>query len=207
MKDRVNDVILRFCGEFVKDPYLCYTEHGIHALFFQRLYDALPEEERYFIWNDQRVCVLQKEYPTACDLGKPKRSNWDISLIRTPPETLSEKNPYDYFRLDTVVEFGLNEAGDHLKDDIQRLAHAGSNVDNKYCVHLYRFSEGISGRDWSIRSKRILSLKEIMEMVSGTAVTVYLAVADATDTFERGMWKITKDSVSGSILSGFELKL
>lgn len=198
MEDRVRDAILNFTGEFVSNPYLSYTEHGIHALFFNRLYSAIPENSRYFTWDGQKVCALQKEYPTACDLGKSQRQNWDISIIKTPPETNSEKNPYDYFRLNSVVEFGMNEAGDHLEDDINRLAHPDSNVDNKFCLHLYRFSEGFSGRDWSIRSKRILSLGDIHKMVENTDVIVYLAVADITRTAKTGLWKITADSVSGS---------
>ena len=193
----VEQSLYEFCAEFVDTPYLCYTEHGIHALFFQRLYDAIPEESRYFTWQDRKVCVIQKEYPTASDLGKPKRQNWDLSVIKMPPETISDKNPFDFFRLEFVIEFGLNEAREHLVEDVRRLSHPSSNVENRYCVHLYRFSDGVSGRDWSTRSKRILGLNDIREIVSGTDVTVFLAVADTTGTLKNGFWKITSDSLSG----------
>jgi hypothetical protein len=77
--DLTRATIIAFCRDFLSRPYLCYTEHGLHALFFSRLYDALPSEERYTYCNDRQLCVLQKEYPTATKLGKSKRQHWDIS--------------------------------------------------------------------------------------------------------------------------------
>jgi hypothetical protein len=38
--------LVEFCKEFVEHPYLCYTEHGLHALFFARLYERLPSPMR-----------------------------------------------------------------------------------------------------------------------------------------------------------------
>jgi len=64
----VYQTIAAFCVEFVDHPYLCYTEHGQHALFYTKLYSALPEELRYATWQQQKICVLQKEYPTAKNL-------------------------------------------------------------------------------------------------------------------------------------------
>jgi hypothetical protein len=86
--EKVRTVATDFCTEFVKNPYLCYTEHGLHALFYTKLYNALTPAERYTEWAAHRVCVIQKEYPTARSLGKPRRQNWDIALIKTPPESL-----------------------------------------------------------------------------------------------------------------------
>ena len=32
----------QFCRQLTTSPYLSYTEHGLHALFFTMLYDFLP---------------------------------------------------------------------------------------------------------------------------------------------------------------------
>lgn len=108
--------IVHFTTEFLHNPYLCYTEHGLHALFYAQLYHALPAEQRYLTWQKQRICVLQKEYPTAHNLGKPQRQHWDIALIQNPPQHSrpSDVGAYDYLKLAAVVEFGLNENAAHL---------------------------------------------------------------------------------------------
>jgi len=71
--ETVRQTIIQFCTEFMEHPYLCYTEHGQHALFYARLYNALSPEHRYTIWRGQKIGVVQKEYPTAGKLGKPRR--------------------------------------------------------------------------------------------------------------------------------------
>ena len=87
------------------------------------------------------MCVLQKEYPTADALGKPKRQHWDIAVLKNPLACLPGKQPpYDYLCLAAVIEFGLNEAREHLEDDIDRLRHPGANVEQGYFVHLYRLT-------------------------------------------------------------------
>ncbi|MBO8167891.1 MAG: hypothetical protein H0Z35_01755 [Thermoanaerobacteraceae bacterium] len=95
----VRNVIEDFCREFSKFPYLCYTEHGLHARFYSALYNALPPAARYINWEGKKICVIQKEYPTAGTLGKPRRQNWDIAVIQNPPSTLPGKEPsYDYLK-------------------------------------------------------------------------------------------------------------
>ena len=96
--DIVRETIETFCLEFAEHPYICYTEHGLHALFFSRLYDALPEDQRYFEWDGRKVCAVQKEYATADNLGKSKRQHWDIAVLRNLPVTRME-HPYDFFGL------------------------------------------------------------------------------------------------------------
>ena len=38
--DSVRSTAKEFCLEFVQNPYLCYTEHGLHARFYAMLYNA-----------------------------------------------------------------------------------------------------------------------------------------------------------------------
>jgi hypothetical protein len=85
------------------------------------LFNVMLEQQRYLTWNNQKVCVLQKEYPTAGKLGKPQRQHWDIAVLKNPPESLETKNTYDYLKLFAAIEFGMNEAKEHLEDDIERL--------------------------------------------------------------------------------------
>jgi hypothetical protein len=192
------NTLINFCNEFVRDPYLCYTEHGLHALFFSKLYNALPEESRYTACNGHRLCVLQKEYPTAHHLGKSRRQHWDISLIRTPVEAPDRPNVYDYLPLAAVVEFGLNCPSNHLGEDIRRLCHEGANVDNRFVVHLYRLSpaaDKISGRDWAPESNILCSRESVQVVLRNRPVEVFYGVVDATEANQSGLWIITGDRI------------
>ena len=134
-----------FLKEFIRNPYLCYTEHGLHALFFARLYDAL-KTDALDDFKGHQVCRVQKEYPTADTLGKSRRQHWDIALLDLPCDARS----YDSLPLWAVVEFGLNAKLDHLMDDLARVSHPKANTKRRYVVHLYRLSKSgakLSSRD------------------------------------------------------------
>jgi len=195
----VRKVIKDFCIEFLNYPYLCYTEHGLHARFYCLLYNALPSNQRYVDCEGKRICVIQKDYPTADVLDKPRRQHWDIAIIQSPPSSKPGKSPsYDNLTLNSVVEFGLNATKRHLVDDINRLCHPNSNVKNKFVVHLYRLSNSISGRDWSPDSAQLLDLPEILELVHNKDVDVYFGrhQFDKTRPFQSGIWRLYKDKVS-----------
>ncbi len=189
----IRQTIIRFCEEFIKHPYLCYTEHGQHALFYSNLYAALPEAHRYINCQQQKVCVIQKEYPTAEKLDKPRRQHWDIAVLR---EEKDQK--YDYIKLLAAIEFGMNEAKEHLIEDIRRLEHTGSNVEHGFIVHLYRLSQAgqqFSGRDWSSGSTQILTLEQVKELSKQTSIEIYYAMADSTGTYKNGVWIIHNEQI------------
>ncbi len=198
----VRRVLADFCLEFVRNPYLCRTEHSLHVRFYHMLYDVLPPEERYAEVDGKRVCTIQKEYPTGTNLGKSKRQGWDISVIRLPPSTApGSEYPYDSLRLDSVVEFGMNEKRDHLEDDIRRLSRAGSQVDNRYLVHLYRLSNDAqgrkaSGRDWSPKSSLILRKERVSDVLGDHDIELYYGMYDNTNTFEVGAWRIHNRTIA-----------
>ena len=157
----------------------------------------MPASQRYTYWKDHKVCVVQKEYPTAHRLDKPKRQHWDLSVIKTPPESSAPegKPSYDYLKLACVVEFGMNESQGHLLDDIQRLSSAieDGSVDQAFILHLYRLSKPgarFSDRDWSANSKRILSKDDVAEMGRGRPVEILYCMADSTGTYKPGVWQI-----------------
>ena len=198
--DIVRHITEKFTLEFIRNPYLCYTEHGLHALFYTMLYNALHPDQRYTTWNNQKVCVIQKEYPTAGKLGKPRRQHWDIAVIKTPPSSIisKDKHSYDYLKLSSVVEFGMNESEEHLVDDIERLSHEDANVDQGIIVHLYRLSESgakLSGRDKSARSKQILFKETISEIGLDKPIEIYYGLFDNTGTYESGAWLIYNGSI------------
>ncbi len=190
----LENTIEAFCLRFLDEPYLCYTEHGLHALFSTWLYNALPPEQRYTDWYGRKLCVVQKEYPTAGALDKPRRQHWDIAVIQTPPQCWANKQPaYDYLRLAAIVEFGLNEARAHLEDDIARISHADANADKGYAIHLYRLSkpgEKFSGRDWSSKSAQICTPADVRQLVGGKSVTVYYGVWDGSGKHKTELWRI-----------------
>ena len=195
MLEIIRNTIKAFCLEFLRNPYLCYTEHGQHAMFYSMLYNALPEEQRYITWGGQKVCVIQKEYPTAGKLGKPQRQHWDIAVLKSPPESIVEgAGSYDYLKLFAVIEFGMNEAEEHLKDDVERLYHPEANLEHAFIVHLYRLSESsnlFSSRDWSPKSPRIVSLDQAKELSKGLQVDIFYGVADSTKQKESGVWLVS----------------
>ena len=189
----IRQTITYFCKEFIDHPYLCYTEHGQHALFYSKLYAALPEGQRYITCQQQKVCTIQKEYPTAAKLGKPRRQHWDIAVLQ---EGAAQ---YDYINLLAAIEFGMNEAEEHLLEDIRRLDHSESNVENGFVVHLYRLSQSgqqFSGRDWSPGSSQILTREQVREISERTSVEIYYGMADSTGTYENGIWLIKNGQIS-----------
>lgn len=195
VNDKVKETIRKFVYEFIERPYLCYTEHGQHARFYQMLYEALDPTERYVTCMGQEVCAIQKEYPTAGNLGKPQRQHWDIAIIKSPVEGAPKKKPfYDYLKLEAIVEFAMNEAKDHLKDDIERVCHADANTDHRYIIHLYRLSKAgdqFSMRDWSPSSKQILTVADVKEMIPvGKSVIIFYGMYDDTDKSKNGVWLI-----------------
>lgn len=156
-----------FLEMFLANPYLCYTEHGIHAFFYQHLYSALPEEYRSLNIpviglgkkiEDIRMCRIQKEYPTHGTLGKGRRQNWDIAVIRDIDNSETKVSyDYDHLPLCSIIEFGLNSNLMHLIDDFLRVRHQEANTDSAFLVHLCRFSgreqKRISSRDLSYKSQ------------------------------------------------------
>ncbi len=170
----------RFAAEFVRDPYLCYTEHGLHALFYAKLLTALPDAGRFTSWNGTRVCTIQKEYRTAGTLGKSKRQHWDIALLKVPLHSACSGRdyPYDNLRLAAVVEFGLNAGEKHLLEDIRRLGHPDANVDNTFVAHFCRLTTpgaAISARDRSTRSKSVVTVERAAQLVAGKPVQLVYA--------------------------------
>ena len=194
MRELIRESVQVFCLEFLADPYLCYTEHGQHALFFSRLLQRIPESARYLMWQGERVCTVQKEYPTADKLGKSQRQHWDVAVIKSPPSSkTSGAKSFDYLRLEAAIEFGMNAAFEHLQDDIERLSHPDSNTDYGFAVHFHRLSDPtslFSGRDWSPSSTRIVEKEMIREVVNDRPVEVYLGVSDSTGEVESGLWVI-----------------
>lgn len=201
MKKVVEKSVKDFCIEFVKHPYLCYTEHGQHARFYCLFYNALPQNKRYINWEGKKMCVIQKEYRMADACGKPKRQHWDISIIKSPPTNHCGLTPsYDYLTLDSAVEFGLNEKEEHLVDDINRLCHPKSNVNNKFIVHLYRISDRgtnkASNRDLSPKSASLLTKEEIAKLSQNKDVGIFFGQFDSTRKYQSGVWYIYKNSIS-----------
>ncbi len=194
MRELIRESVQAFCLEFLADPYLCYTEHGQHALFFSRLMQRIPESSRYFTWQGERVCAVQKEYPTADKLGKSQRQHWDVAVVKLPPSSkTSGAKSFDYLRLEAAIEFGMNEALEHLQDDIERISHQDSNADYGFVIHFHRLSDPsshFSSRDWSPSSKRIVKREMIIELAIDRPVEVYFGVRDSTGEVESGLWVI-----------------
>ena len=42
---RTEDVLQAFCKEFIENPYLCYTEHGLTTELYARTSDQITLDE------------------------------------------------------------------------------------------------------------------------------------------------------------------
>ncbi len=199
--------LIALLQDHVKHPYAQYTEHGVHAYFIARLYNALPLNERYLTLPGQgRVCRVQKEYPTPKHLDKSRRQGWDVCLLRSPyqPSATADVQRPLFDRLDTeaIVEFGLNASHEHLVEDVRRLAHKDVRSDLRFIAHLMRASgpraaDRLSLRDCSVsdsRSKafrmrdRILVALDASTETEGAAVTVFLCIPERNGA---EIWKLT----------------
>jgi len=171
----VRQTAIGLVQEYMAQPYLARSEHGLHVLYFDKLWDALPPNRRYVTVGQHRLCAIQKEYPTDGALGKPKRQNWDIALLKEPMDGIcSDRCPLESLPLAAVIEFGLNEASDLLCDDLCRLSRA-TQVDYGLIVHLYRLTaskQQLSGKDWSTNSKRILNRCQAEMLYQGFSYTL-----------------------------------
>ena len=146
------------------------------------------------------MCVIQKEYPTASNLGKSTRQHWDVSVVETPPASIATgPQAYDFLRLSAAVEFGMNARKEHLVGDIERLSHPEANVGQGFVVHLYRLSEPgalLSQRDWSPNSARILTPDEAGELSRGTQVEILYGMYDGTRRHRQGVWLVKQGETS-----------
>lgn len=198
-KEQAMEVVRWFAADFLREPHRCYTEHGIHALFFSHLLSKLSPHERFFDLRGRQVCVLQKEYPTATKLGRSKRQHWDVALAQPPNESSTDAYPMDSLRLELVFEFGLNEDAEHLHDDLERLSHPEANVEWPVAVHLQRLNqraEMLSNRDRSPRSVKNLRLEDVVALQSQyPSVSVIFANVDFTGSSEAGVWEVSRRGV------------
>lgn len=148
----IKETLEQFLSEFIEKPYLCYTEHGLHALYFAQLYKALGDK-CYTELDAKPICIIQKEYPTNDKFEKSRRQNWDIAVIDS--SGIKNEIKYDYLPLEAIIEFGLNASICHLCDDFLRISHPKSNSESGYVVHLYRLNKKFSDRDISENAKDI----------------------------------------------------
>jgi hypothetical protein len=192
-------ILVEFCKDFIEHPYRCYTEHGIHALFYTKLYNALPEAARYADVGGRKVCVVQKEYPTHDSIGRSRRQHWDIAVIKTPVALPECARAYDHLHLAAVVEFGMNVGRGHLEDDIDRLSDKRANLDLPLAAHFYRFSPSsarVSRRDWAANAESRLRLEDIPSMFPpGSRAIVYFGVVGDTAAYPAALWRVTPDRV------------
>jgi hypothetical protein len=189
MKNKIEDCIKEFCLEFLESPYLCYTEHGLHARFYHKLLEKLGEANTIVDFQGKKLCIVQKEYPTSTSLGKSRRQNWDISIINK--DNIKKGKQYDDLMLDAVVEFGLNASEKHLEGDIGRLTHKDANLINPFIVHLCRISKNFSKRDIGNNNKKNLSIGAIKKIYDKAAenkesnLVIYFGKTDE-------IWRIDK---------------
>ena len=190
-EDVVRYALEDFCLDFLESPYMCYTEHGMHAMFYRRLMNSLPNESLYTRVGGRDVCTVQKEYRMGSDVGKSRKAHWDIAVLEKS-QSADAENWYDYLRLNSVAEFGLNSDEGHFEDDVERLSHEQSGVPNCFIVNLYRYSRSLTGRDWQNEHEAFVSPVEMNNLIRkhGNKVVAYFALVDDTTGRRDGPYRI-----------------
>ena len=92
----------------------------------------------------------------------------------------------------------MNEAEEHLDDDIKRLCHPDANVESAFWVHLYRISQGgakFSHRDWSSNSARIVSLEKAASLTISYPVELYYCLYDSTCRYQTRAFRIHNGNI------------
>jgi len=189
IKISVENSIKKLLTEFGDQPYMCYTEHGIHARFYQILAEAIKNsgiKGTFEFQKSMQIGLIQKEYPTKNHLGRTQRQHWDIAIIdpKQPKPKNNQHNltGYDFLKLHSVVEFGLNDSLEHLIDDIDRLLHNDSNVELKYIVHLMRSSENstpkVSRRDLTDKYKNYKDILNIPTVLTHKETSKQYKITD-----------------------------
>jgi len=187
----VEKTIEDFCFEFMARPFLCYTEHGLHALFYASLVGNIPKKERQVRVGGKDIHVVQKEYPMVDKQGGSKRAHWDIAVL-DDVQTPDRQRWYDTLTLNSAIEFGLNESIDHLRRDVQRLSHENSGMKRGYIIHLHRFSRSVTRRDWIREHARAASRASIDSILrnEGRNVTAYFVGVDSVTGKRDGPWRL-----------------
>jgi len=199
IEELVENTIEDFCLEFLKFPYLCYTEHGLHAMFYAKLLDNMPVNRRIIRVGDKDICIVQKEYSMAHRQGESKRAHWDIAILEDT-QASDKGNWYDFLKLNSVVEFGLNESIDHLERDVKRLSHQESGVKHGFVVHLHRYSRAVTRRDWVRKHGRTKMQIEVQDEIQsilrdvGGDVIAYFALVDSVTGTKVGPLRMDRTS-------------
>lgn len=161
-KEKLEEIIIEFCENFLKQPYMCYTEHGWHAYFYSKFLKKWKETTELMMKWEYKICIIQKEYPTLSPLiYTTKRQHWDIAMLdedngevieidseKLKKATDKELKLQDRLKLFAVIEFGMNANNEHFNQDMKRLSHKDAvlQAKNRYIVNLVRLGK-FSGRD------------------------------------------------------------
>jgi hypothetical protein len=203
----VEETIDDFCIFFFKNPYVEYSEHGIHALFFHQLYENFNSNEipRYGHYLNEQVCLIQKEYRMSGKCGGTKAAHWDVCVLKEPLESRndtniqikSRPNSYDFLEINSIIEFGLKANLSHLNNDVDRLCHPECKARGKFIVHLERFSDSFSQRDFPLNSKNELPTKaQMIDLTKNNNVIIYYVRTNKNNKNDQRMWKFVNGNLT-----------
>jgi len=198
LRPTIESALVDFCNEFVKDPYLSYTEHGLHAQFYHELSTKLPKDQMTGVLENKTFNVIQKEYPTNSDLGKGQRQHWDIAIIDREGRPTQEPF-YDHMPLVAAIEFGLNYPIAHMIEDIRRLCE-DKNVNAGYIVHFFRLSNKWSGRDVKPKTSYLFTPAEAQKILlvsskKNKKIKIYYCCVDLTKNEVSHPYLISYDGI------------
>jgi len=197
LRPTIESALVDFCNEFAKDPYLSYTEHGLHAQFYHELSTKLPKDQMTGVLEKMKFNVIQKEYPTNSDLGKGQRQHWDIAIIDRDGRPTQEPF-YDHMPLVAAIEFGLNYPIAHMREDIRRICE-DKNVNAGYIVHFFRLSNDWSGRDVKPKTSYLFTPANAQEILQGRPkkkeIKIYYCCVDLTKNEVCHPYLISDDGI------------
>lgn len=151
-KDDINNAVVDFCMEVIKNPLIHFNESDLHLLLIEFLYKANSSLENiYYDTNLLSYKNTSTKYKTRLvhrEYGAGERRAYDIVILRpediqrinNPNLTYKEKN--DYLEPLFAFELGTEKIGleyeeyeKHITSDLNKLERC---IDTGYVIHIVR---------------------------------------------------------------------
>jgi len=179
-KEDVDEAVIDFCKEVIKEPLLHFSESDLHISLIEKLYEKIP-------------LLKKKKYDTDVKRGKNSRTNYKTRLVHTEygggektridiiifdeRDVKKINNPNlksnnDYLEPYYAFELGTEKIGEtvteaHVKSDIEKLTKKTKECG--YLIHIFRDNTK-SPSNTRTRDKTEQKLEKIQNIFSGKKI-------------------------------------
>ena len=148
-KENVDEAVIEFCKELIKEPLLHFSESDLHVLLIEKLYEKIPLlQKKKYDTNVHRGKNSKTYYKTRLvhrEYGGGEKTRLDISIfdendvkkINNPnlQENHHYLDPYYAFELGTE-KIGEKVTAGHVESDLKKLTNKTKECG--YLIHIFR---------------------------------------------------------------------